>query len=70
MLPVGHVDAQVDAVDRSYVPANLIDKANHDLYDPELFHNAPISLQLVGRYMEEEKLMAVANAFDQAVIRS
>lgn len=35
--------------------------------DPELWHNAPISLQLVGKQFEDERLLAVAAAVDEAV---
>lgn len=35
--------------------------------DPALWHNAPISLQLVGRQFEDEKLLAIAAVVDEAV---
>ena len=28
--------------------------------DPELFHNTPIGLQIMGRQLEEEKVLAAA----------
>ena len=37
------------------------------LDDPDLWHNAPISLQLVGRQFEDEKLLAVGAIVDEIV---
>jgi amidase len=66
ILPVTKVQ-QSDVKDASYQPVNDLDQETYDLYDPELFDNGPVSLQLVGRSMFEEELMAVAMAVDQAV---
>jgi amidase len=46
---------------------NDLDKDTYDVYDPELFAGAPVSLQLIGRSMHEEQLLAVATAVDEAV---
>lgn len=35
--------------------------------DPELWHNAPISLQLVGRQFEDERLLAVGAVVDTTI---
>jgi Asp-tRNA(Asn)/Glu-tRNA(Gln) amidotransferase A subunit family amidase len=46
----------------------MILNANLDvLDDPELFHNAPVSLQLVGRPFQDEKLLACASIVDKVV---
>ncbi|KIV95041.1 hypothetical protein PV10_02747 [Exophiala mesophila] len=69
-LPVGKVDKNIDKADPTYKPVNdTWDQENYEIYDPELFHGAPISLQLVGRYLEEEKLFAVAETIDRDAIR-
>ncbi|KPI38100.1 putative amidase [Cyphellophora attinorum] len=68
ILPVGKVEPS-DVPDTSYQPANDLDRENHELYDPELFAGAPLSLQLVGRSMFEEQLLATAMAVDQAINR-
>ncbi|EXJ82756.1 hypothetical protein A1O3_06571 [Capronia epimyces CBS 606.96] len=69
ILPAGTVNKEIDVADQGYVPVTDWDKANHEVYDPELFDGAPISLQLVGRYLEEEKLFAVANAVDRDALQ-
>jgi amidase len=66
ILPVGHVEPS-DLPDTSYRPVNGLDRETHELYDPELFAGAPVSLQLVGRNMFEERLLATAIAVDQAI---
>ncbi len=64
------MDKEIDTADQGYSPVTDWDKENYEIYQPELFDGAPISLQLVGRYLEEEKLFAVANAIDRDALRS
>jgi amidase len=61
-----HVQAS-DVKDTSYKPVNELDQDNYNIYDPKLFEGAPVSVQLIGRSMHEEKLLAVAIAVDRAV---
>jgi amidase len=65
-LPVTHAQVS-DIKDPSYKPTNALDQETYDLYDPNLFEGAPVSVQLIGRSMTEEQLLAVAMAVDQAV---
>lgn len=46
-----------DGMEESYQPRNEQDRYNYNLYDAEKFRDAPISLQLVGRRYEDEKLI-------------
>jgi amidase len=39
------------------VPHGAKDLHNYDLYKPEKYRDAPVSLQLVGRRYEDEKLL-------------
>jgi Asp-tRNA(Asn)/Glu-tRNA(Gln) amidotransferase A subunit family amidase len=57
-FPVMHVDKNVD-VKQEHEPMSGLDRENWELYDPEAFHDLPISLQLVGRRFEDEKILAV-----------
>ncbi|KAK3675405.1 hypothetical protein LTR78_004915 [Recurvomyces mirabilis] len=57
IFPTGLQAGHEDAADKDYVPRNAQDKYNHELYKPETYIDAPISLQLVGRRYEEEKLI-------------
>lgn len=60
-------DKASDVRDSRYQPINDVDRENYDMYDPELFHGMPVALQLVGRNLAEEKLLAVASLVDAAV---
>ncbi|KAH8681846.1 amidase [Xylariales sp. PMI_506] len=53
------VDKAVDVLDSSYEPLGPDCKAINEEYDPELLHGLPISLQLVARRLEEEKVLAM-----------
>lgn len=66
ILPVTSVKPE-DAKDTSYQPVNSLDQETYDMYDPEKFADAPVCVQLVGRNLQEEQLMAVAMAVDKAV---
>ncbi|KAL5391054.1 hypothetical protein DPSP01_001545 [Paraphaeosphaeria sporulosa] len=56
VAPVSKV-LPTDTVDESYVPRNEDDAYNHLLYSPEKYANAPVSVQLVGRRYEDEKVV-------------
>ena len=67
VLPVIAVDKNIDKKDITYVPCSDVDKENHEMYDAELFDGTPVSLQLVGRALAEETLLATAEVVDQAL---
>ncbi|KAK7618263.1 amidase signature domain-containing protein [Phyllosticta citricarpa] len=56
-FPVSQVDPAVDVKDEAYKPRNEQDEFNHKLYEPEVYRDAPISLQLVGRPLDDEKVI-------------
>lgn len=66
IIPTSQVNSK-DLKDLQYEPISERDKKNFEIYDPSLFAEAPVSLQLVGRNLQEEKLLAVAMAVDQAI---
>jgi len=66
ILPFGQVETS-DVKDTSYKPVNQLDQQNYDLYKPELFRGTPTAVQLVGRSMMEEELLALATAVDLAI---
>lgn len=40
--------------------ANLIPFSVASIDDPETFHGMPVGLQIMGRRLEEEKMLAIA----------
>jgi Asp-tRNA(Asn)/Glu-tRNA(Gln) amidotransferase A subunit family amidase len=69
VFPVTTVNTELDIKDTSYVPKNEKDKFNWDLYNPEIYANAPVGLQLVTGRWEDEKCMAVLKEIELAMGR-
>ena len=61
------VPARADEFKPAYLQVTQLDQDTYDVYDPKVFDGAPVSLQLIGRSMMEEQLLAVAMAMDAAV---
>ncbi|KAF2641022.1 amidase [Massarina eburnea CBS 473.64] len=60
VVPVTEVDKAVDVVDAGYQPLDEADRGVYETYDPEIYHGAHVSLQIVGRRLQEEKMLAIA----------
>ncbi|OJD20338.1 hypothetical protein ACJ73_08330 [Blastomyces percursus] len=69
VIPVTTADKAVDIPDADYTPLNDMDKVIHDEYDAEIYDCAPVSLQLIGRRFQEEKLIALAEYLGKEVKR-
>lgn len=69
IFPVTFVDQEKDKKEEDYVPRNADDKFNYDLYTPERYIGAPVSLQIVGRRHFDEKVMAALAAVEKALGR-
>ncbi|KAI1506266.1 amidase signature domain-containing protein [Biscogniauxia marginata] len=60
VVPVTFADKDIDAIDPEFVPMNENDKRNMESYDPHKYHGAPATIQLVGRRLDEERLLSIA----------
>ncbi|KAM0689794.1 hypothetical protein Q7P36_010665 [Cladosporium allicinum] len=69
VFPVTTVDPQKDPKDVDYEPKNAEDKFCHELYDPEVYANAPVGLQIVGRRQYDEKVLAALVEIERAMGR-
>ncbi|KAJ4176244.1 hypothetical protein NW755_014526 [Fusarium falciforme] len=69
VFPVTTVDPIKDTKNMSYVPKNTEDRFVYDMYSPEKFDNAPVSLQLVGRRQMDEKVLAALAEVERAMGR-
>ncbi|KAL8818307.1 MAG: hypothetical protein Q9223_003030 [Gallowayella weberi] len=58
-LPVTTVNKHVDKPDPSFKPKNSLDKKIMATYDPEIFDGAHVSVQLMGRRLQEETVLAL-----------
>ncbi|KAL8827837.1 MAG: hypothetical protein Q9170_006856 [Blastenia crenularia] len=57
VFPVSKVDPDIDKVEDGYQPMNEKDAFNYHLYEPNKYKGAPVSLQLIGRRYEDEKVI-------------
>ncbi|KAF8904721.1 amidase signature domain-containing protein [Gymnopilus junonius] len=68
VLPSGlFADPVLDVKKPAHAFFNDLDKANYDLYDPATFKGAPISIQLIGRTLDEEAVIAMGEIVDSAL---
>lgn len=67
VFPVTQVDPAKDPAEKDYVPLNSQDEWNYKLYSPDKYVDAPVSLQLVGRRYEDEKVFEAMELIKNAV---
>ena len=56
MLPVTHVDKDRDALGK-FTPRNIIEKDMYKMYNATKMHGPPVGVQVVGKRLEEEKVL-------------
>ncbi|EEH35611.2 acetamidase [Paracoccidioides lutzii Pb01] len=67
-FPCGvHVDATVDVPAVDEVELSIIDGEVQKEYNPAVVHGQPVSLQLVGRRLEEEKVAMMGEVISKAL---
>ncbi|KZT20926.1 amidase signature enzyme [Neolentinus lepideus HHB14362 ss-1] len=57
VLPVTHVDRELDILEKSFRSTNVIERGAYKHYNAEKMHGLPIGVQIVGRRLEEEKVL-------------
>jgi len=68
VIPYGHVSKELDiAVALEYVPRNEVDEWNWSLYDLDIMDGHPLSIQIIGRRLEEEKVLGAARVIEEAL---
>lgn len=67
VVPVGFADRSVDVKDSTYKPMNEVDASVQAEYDAEVYHGAPIAVQVIGRRMSEERTLAIAEEIGRLV---
>ncbi|CAH0045780.1 unnamed protein product [Clonostachys solani] len=66
-IPITFADQHVDEIDPKFKPLTSKDADVMRTYDPGEFHGSPISIQLIGRRQDEERLFAMAKIVQDAV---
>ena len=54
-------------VNKSFRPVSEQDTEIQESYDPEIYHGAHVAIQLVGRRLQEEKILAIAEHIGGAI---
>ncbi|KAJ7040376.1 general amidase [Mycena alexandri] len=67
VVPVSKVDQAVDVKQPRSEFYTDDDRENYELYNPATYENAPISIQVIGRTMEEEAVIAMSEIVDEAL---
>ncbi|KAG9849100.1 amidase signature enzyme, partial [Aureobasidium melanogenum] len=68
IIPVTKVDATVDVLPKDFViNANGVAKGAYKHYDASKMAGLPVAVQVVGRRLEEEKVLAVMERVEQAL---
>ncbi|KAG5646712.1 hypothetical protein DXG03_002394 [Asterophora parasitica] len=57
VLPVTHLDAVEDKLSSKIIARNSIEKAVYKMYDPNAMNGLPVGVQVVGKRLEEEKVL-------------
>jgi amidase len=70
VFPVGRHSSTSVYDDVGSNPRNDVEDSIQKQWNPETYHNAPISLQLVARRLNEEKLLHALNVVEDAMKRS
>ncbi|KAH7133673.1 acetamidase [Dactylonectria macrodidyma] len=59
VIPVTTCNQDIDLFNKGYVPFSALDEQVWKNYDANVYHGAPVSVQLVGRRLEEEKVLGL-----------
>lgn len=63
------VDPVKDKRVTDYIPKNEDDRFVYDMYEPEKYKDAPVSLQIIGRRNYDEKVIAALVEIERAMGR-
>ncbi|KAF2196712.1 acetamidase-like protein [Delitschia confertaspora ATCC 74209] len=64
------VNKSKDKPNAEYSPLSETCQTIHSEYNPDIVHGMPVSLQLVARRLEEEKVLSMTNTILQAIVPS
>ncbi|KAI5859546.1 amidase [Durotheca rogersii] len=69
IIPVTHVDKNLDKLPSTFniKKLNGVAQGAYKLYDAEAMHGLPVAIQVVGRRLEEEKVLAIMKRVEDAL---
>ncbi|CAH0027283.1 unnamed protein product [Clonostachys rhizophaga] len=60
VVPVTFADKNIDTANGQFKPLNDMDALVQSEYDAEQYHGAPVAVQIIGRRLTEERILAIA----------
>lgn len=66
-VPVLRAHPSKDPVDEEYHSRNVIDEYAWKEYNPKTYEGGPVSVQIIGRKMEEEKVLKICEVVESAL---
>lgn len=66
-FPVTYADEKLDPERDNWQPNSEHDKRIQDAYDAAFYNGAPVSLQLLGNRLEEEKVVEMAEIVSKLI---
>ena len=69
IVPLGKfkLDPAKDVKDESYKPSNIWDRDVYNLYDPQTYKDMPMCIQVVGKQLHDEELIAFGKVVDRVI---
>jgi hypothetical protein len=69
IVPITHVDKALDGLPAGLKTKKLngVAQGAYKLYDAEAMHGLPVGVQVVGRRLEEEKVLAAMKRLEDAL---
>lgn len=64
-FPVDEVRKEIDIQPEDYQPRNDLDAWNWDLYDPNTMDGHPVNLQVIGKTLNDEKVLGAATMIEK-----
>lgn len=63
VVPITWADKDIDVRSKEYNEYSPVDERDRKVweeYDPDVYHHAPVAIQIIARKLEEEKVLALA----------
>lgn len=64
-MPITHVDVALDKLSARFKPRNAIEAGAYRSYNAKDMHGLPVGVQVVGKRLEEEKVMEGMKIIEQ-----
>ncbi|CAF3700813.1 unnamed protein product [Rotaria sp. Silwood1] len=70
VVPVTFAQKQIDIKDLNYKAISDLDMQVHDEYQADVYHGAPVAVQIIGRRLQEEYVIGLAEQVGRALASS